>query len=114
LTAYLRALRLERWPRSAVIVLGSAAFFFLNPEFLSSFRPLAIAGLLGLAFLLTWAISTSNYILNEIVDAPYDIHHPAKRNRPLIQGEIRKSPFILLGIGLTAAAFALAVIFWVA
>ncbi len=112
MTAYLRALRLERWPRSAVIVLGSAAFFFLNPEFLSSFRPLAIAGLLGLAFLLTWAISTSNYILNEIVDAPYDIHHPAKRNRPLIQGEIRKSPFILLGIGLTAAGFALAMIFF--
>ena len=111
-TAYLRALRLERWPRSAAIVLGSAAFFFLDREFLSSFRPLALAGLLGLAFLLTWAISTANYILNEIVDAPYDIHHPAKRNRPLVQGEIRKSPFILLGIGLTAAGFALAMIFF--
>jgi len=111
-TAYLRALRLERWPRSAVIVLGSAAFFFLHPDFLSSFPPLEIAGLLGLAFILTWAISTSNYILNEIVDAPYDIHHPAKRHRPLVQGEIRRTPFMLLGIGITAAAFALAVTFF--
>jgi decaprenyl-phosphate phosphoribosyltransferase len=109
-TAYLRALRLERWPRSAAILLGSAAFFFLHPDFLSSYPPLRIAFLLGLAFLSTWAISTSNYVLNEIVDAPYDIHHPAKRHRPLIQGEIRQTPFILIGIGITGAAFALAVI----
>ena len=112
MTAYLRALRLERWPRSAAILLGSAGFFFLHPEFLSSFRPLGIARLLGLSFLLTWAISTSNYIINEIVDAPYDIHHPGKRNRPLVSGEIRPAPFILLGIGLTAAALLLAVVFF--
>jgi len=108
-TAYLRALRLERWPRSAAIILGSAAFFFLHRDFLSSFRPLEIAFLLGLSFLLTWAISTANYVLNEIVDAPYDIHHPAKRHRPLIRGEIKKAPFILLGIGITAAGFTLAI-----
>jgi 4-hydroxybenzoate polyprenyltransferase len=111
-TAYLRALRLERWPRSAAIILGSAAFFFLHPDFLSSFPPLRIGFLLGLSFLLTWAISTSNYIINEIVDAPYDIHHPGKRDRPLIRGEIRETPFVLLGIGITAAAFTLAVVFF--
>jgi 4-hydroxybenzoate polyprenyltransferase len=111
-TAYLRALRLERWPRSAAIILGSAAFFFLKRDFLSSFRPLEIAFLLGLTFLLTWAISTANYIVNEIVDAPYDIHHPAKRHRPLIQGEIKKAPFILLGLGITAAALVLAIVFF--
>jgi 4-hydroxybenzoate polyprenyltransferase len=111
-TAYLRALRLERWPRSAAIILGSTAFFFLHRDFLSSFRPREIAFLLGLSFLLTWAISTANYVLNEIVDAPYDIHHPAKRHRPLIRGEIKKAPFILLGIGITAAGFTLAIAFF--
>lgn len=112
MTAYLRALRLERWPRSAAIILGSTAFFFLHRDFLSSFRPREIAFLLGLSFLLTWAISTANYVLNEIVDAPYDIHHPAKRHRPLIRGEIKKAPFILLGIGITAAGFTLAIAFF--
>jgi len=111
-TAYLRALRLERWPRSAAIILGSASFFFLHRDFLSSFRPLETVFLLSLSFLLTWAISTANYVLNEIVDAPYDIHHPSKRHRPLIRGEIRKAPFILLGIGITAAGFALAIAFF--
>jgi 4-hydroxybenzoate polyprenyltransferase len=108
-TAYLRALRLERWPRSAAIILGSAAFFFLHRDFLSSVQPLKAAFLLVLSFLLTWAISTANYIVNEIVDAPYDVHHPAKRHRPLVRGEIKKAPFIMLGIGITAVSFALAV-----
>lgn len=112
MTAYLRALRLERWPRSAAILLGSAAFFFLYPDFPASFQPLQIAFLIGLSFLLTWAISTANYIINEIVDAPYDIHHPGKRNRPLVLGEIRPAPFVFLGIGITAAAFTLAVVFF--
>jgi 4-hydroxybenzoate polyprenyltransferase len=111
-TAYLRALRLERWPRSAAIILGSATFFSLHRDFLSSFQPLETVFLLALSFLLTWAISTANYIVNEIVDAPYDVHHPAKRHRPLVQGEIKKAPFILLGIGITAASLALAVAFF--
>jgi 4-hydroxybenzoate polyprenyltransferase len=111
-TAYLRALRLERWPRSAAIILGSAAFFFLHPDFRASFRPLLIALFLGLSFLLTWAISTANYIINEIVDAPFDIHHPGKRNRPLVSGEIRRTPFMALGAGITAAAFILAAVFF--
>ena len=45
------------------------------------------------AFLLTWGISTANYIVNEIVDLAFDIHHPTKRLRPLVQGEIKKGPF---------------------
>jgi decaprenyl-phosphate phosphoribosyltransferase len=112
LNPYFRALRLERWPRSAAIFLGSAAFFFLNHGSFSSFRPLAVLLRLILSFFLTWTISTVNYIINEIVDAPYDIHHPLKRERPLIKGEIKKGPFILLGIALTAASVVLALAFF--
>jgi len=112
LNAYARALRLERWPRSAAIFIGSAGFFFLHRNFFSSFRLSSLLARLGLAFLLTWAISTVNYIINEIVDAPYDVHHPEKRFRPLIQGEIKKGPFLLLGIILTGASFVLAAAFF--
>ena len=108
MTDYLHALRLERWPRSAAILIGSAAFFSLHQDFDSSFSVLETAFRAALAFLLTWAISTANYIVNEIVDAPTDIHHPVKRDRPLIQGRIKKGPFILLGLVLTAASFSLA------
>jgi decaprenyl-phosphate phosphoribosyltransferase len=112
MTAYLQALRLERWPRSAAIFLGIAAFFFLHRDFVSSFGAQQIAFRVALSFLLTWAISTANYVVNEIVDAPTDIHHPVKRHRPLVQGRIQKGPFILLGLGLTAAGLALALAFF--
>lgn len=103
MNAYLRGLRLERWPRSLAIVLGSAAYFFLHRDKLAGFPPGAIAAKLIEAFLLTWIISTANYVVNEIVDAPFDAHHPVKRLRPLVQGEIRALPFAALGAVLTVA-----------
>lgn len=90
--SYLRAMRLERWPRSAAIFLGSAAFFFLHRDTLADAEAGSVAWRLFASFLLTWAVSTANYIINEIVDAPFDSHHPTKRLRPLASGEIRKTP----------------------
>jgi decaprenyl-phosphate phosphoribosyltransferase len=106
LNAYLRGLRLERWPRSLAITLGSAAFLFLHRGALDVFPPAEIARRLSLAFLLTWIISTANYVVNEIVDAPFDAHHPVKRLRPLVQREIRPGPFALVGAALMAAGLA--------
>jgi decaprenyl-phosphate phosphoribosyltransferase len=103
MNAYLRGLRLERWPRSLAIALGSASLFFLHRDFFTAFLPGAIAARLLVAFLLTWTISTANYVVNEIVDAPFDAHHPVKRFRPLVQGEIKTVPFAVLGAALTAA-----------
>lgn len=99
--AYLEAMRLERWPRSAAIVVGSAAFFLLNPDRFAQTTPVSIAIQLSLSFLLTWGISTANYIVNEIADAPFDIHHPTKRMRPLARKEIRRGPLLAAGAGLT-------------
>jgi decaprenyl-phosphate phosphoribosyltransferase len=104
MNAYLRAMRLERWPRSLAIFLGSAAFFFLERETAGRFSLPATALRLAGAYLLTWAISTANYILNEIVDLPFDVHHPTKRFRPLVQGEIKRVPFSLLGLAIIAAS----------
>ncbi len=108
MSPYLRALRLERWPRSLSIFLGSAAYFFFNRERFADFPFSALVLRTGGAFLLTWAISTANYVLNEIVDRPFDAHHPTKKFRPLVQGEIQTAPFAALGIGLTAVSLFLA------
>lgn len=105
---YLRALRLERWPRSLSIFLGSAAYFFFYRSRLADFPLEALAWRTGAAFLLTWGISTANYVLNEIVDKPFDAHHPTKKFRPLVQGNIRVAPFAALGIALTAVCLVVA------
>ncbi|MCP2604652.1 UbiA family prenyltransferase [Candidatus Aminicenantes bacterium AH-873-B07] len=96
--AYLRALRLERWPRSTAIFVGSIACIWFNLDYLKLYSWQIIIFNMVFAFLLTWGISTLNYIINEIADAPYDIHHPIKKNRPLARGEVKKNTLILIGI----------------
>jgi 4-hydroxybenzoate polyprenyltransferase len=108
MSAYLRAMRLERWPRSLAIYSGCAAYFFLHREAVAwGDLPLLAARALA-AFLLTWGISTANYVINEIVDLAFDVHHPSKRLRPLVAGEIRKGPFALIGLFLIVVCLGLA------
>jgi 4-hydroxybenzoate polyprenyltransferase len=95
---YLDALRLNRWPRSLAILPGYIAAIVLSGD---SARPgLASMGLLLLAFLLTWLISTANYIINEITDAPFDAHHPTKKHRPLVQKQINSRILMVVWLGL--------------
>ena len=103
---YLRALRLERWPRSTAIFAGSAALLFLQRDLFRGFGVLDIFGRLGGSFLLTWFISTANYIINEIADAPFDVHHPTKKNRPLAKGEIGRGPLVAIGVCLAGSSLA--------
>ena len=112
MNAYLRALRPERWPRSLAIFAGTAAFYFLFREsrFALSAGQVLVRG--AAAYLLTWAISTANYIINEIVDAPFDVHHPSKKNRPLIKREVRLVPFMSIGLLLTLFSLLAASIFF--
>lgn len=109
---YLRAMRLERWPRSLALFSGVAAFIFLYRESLSFSPAIAFIGKGLAAFLLTWGISTANYIINEIADAPFDIHHPSKRNRPLVKGEIKKVLFLSYGIILSIFSLVCAYLFF--
>jgi decaprenyl-phosphate phosphoribosyltransferase len=45
-----------------------------------------LAGTLTLAFLAITLIACSNYVINEVLDAPFDRLHPTKRNRPAARG----------------------------
>jgi decaprenyl-phosphate phosphoribosyltransferase len=105
---YLASLRLDRWPRSTAILVGWAAVFLLDPSRLHTDLTAELAMKLVLAFLLTWMVSTANYIVNEITDAPFDAHHPQKKHRPLVAKEI--SVPVLLGVWalLTGAALGIA------
>jgi decaprenyl-phosphate phosphoribosyltransferase len=101
-------MRLERWPRSLAIFSGCAAYAFLHRGAFASADAGALAARALAAYLLTWGISTTNYIVNEIVDLAFDVHHPSKSRRPLVQGKIRKGPFALIGVFLIAACLGLA------
>jgi decaprenyl-phosphate phosphoribosyltransferase len=105
---YIASLRLDRWPRSMAIIVGSAAVFLVHPEWLRSALTPAHALLISLAFLLTWMVSTANYIINEITDAPFDAYHPGKKHRPLVQNKISVKVLLIGWVLLALAALLLA------
>jgi len=112
LNAYLRAMRLERWPRSTAIFAGTAALFFLRRDIFGSLGTVEVIARAAGAFLATWFISTANYIINEIADAPFDVHHPTKRDRPLVKGEVKTAPLLGWAFFLGALSFLVARLFF--
>ncbi len=68
---------------------------FVLPGIVVAFS--AIGGRIGIAFLLSrivfgmlacTLIACSNYVLNEVLDAPFDRHHPGKHLRPAASGRV--------------------------
>lgn len=112
LKLYLDALRLERWPRSLAIIPGFIAYVVLNPESVKGADYLMLALKLGTAFFLTLLISTANYIINEIADAPYDAFHPTKKHRPLVNKEIRARWLVILYFLMVGFALGTAYLFY--
>src|SRR5262249_13115671 len=60
------------------------------------------AALLG--FVVSGLVSSVNYAINEILDAPFDARHPEKRHRPIPSGRVRVRPLLGLTGGLAALA----------
>jgi 4-hydroxybenzoate polyprenyltransferase len=58
---------------------------FYSPAELQAFH----WGVLAVALMATCLVASSNYVLNEVLDAPSDLQHPVKRNRPIPSGAIR-------------------------
>lgn len=84
LRPYLQIARVDHWFKNAFMLLGVLLAFFYQPEL---FR-LEAAFRLVAAFFVTCLIASSNYVLNEFLDAPHDRLHPTKRFRPAAKGEV--------------------------
>jgi decaprenyl-phosphate phosphoribosyltransferase len=69
-----------------------------------------------LALLAVGLIASSNYVINEICDAPFDRFHPIKRHRPVPSGTVNiplaYAQWLLFGIVGTVLAWAIS--FWFA
>ena len=110
---YLEALRLDRWPRSVAILPGFMAALVLHSHQQTAAGSIPRMGfLLILAFLLTWIVSTANYIINEIADAPFDAYHPTKKDRPLVKGEISRVILLVIYALMVAVALCLGMVFF--
>lgn len=101
-SAIFEALRPIQWIKNlnlfAAVVLNGQLFNL--PIFLKSFW----------AFVTFCLLSSSSYLINDVVDAEKDKLHPAKKNRPIARGDLNtrtaiKIAIILLLLGLIISKF---------
>jgi len=84
LRGYVQIARPDHWFKNVFMLPGFALAVFYQPELLQwSSLPAVI-----LAVLATCIVASSNYTINEIIDAPSDRLHPVKRSRPAAMGKI--------------------------
>ncbi len=104
LRPYLSMARPDHWFKNVFVVPGAILAIFFEPSRIawSSLPPL----LWTLAA--TCLVASSNYVINELLDAPYDREHPVKRNRPAASGKIRPTGALLLWLLLAALGIGLA------
>jgi 4-hydroxybenzoate polyprenyltransferase len=97
LAPYVSIARPDHWFKNVFMALGVVFAYFYHPELLGAYSFLA----LGWALAATCLIASSNYVINEILDAPTDLSHPVKRHRPIPSGKVNLTAayaeWVLLG-----------------
>jgi len=110
LRALIKSMRIRQWTKNAFVL---AAVVFDRQL---GNQPAVLKSLAG--FILFCLLSSSVYLINDVLDAPADRQHPEKRNRPIASGKLPVSVAITAAIVMIAvtipAAFLLSVNFgWV-
>jgi decaprenyl-phosphate phosphoribosyltransferase len=104
---YLKVARIDHWLKNIFIVFGHAVAVVLVLD-------LEITGAVvwqaGLSLIPACLIASANYILNEILDAPFDKLHPRKQARPIPAGKVSVPILWVIMAGCILAGFGLA--FW--
>jgi decaprenyl-phosphate phosphoribosyltransferase len=104
---YLKVLRLDHWLKNVFIFFGHLVAIALVPDQVPQ-STFDLASRIALSLVPACLIASANYIVNEILDAPFDRMHPTKRLRPVPAGTVKVSVLWIIMAGLTVVAFALA------
>jgi len=101
LRTYFYALRINHWLKNFVIftaIIFSGQLFNLD-LFTKSFY----------AFIIFCLLSSTSYVLNDIIDYPYDTKHPIKKFRPIASGDLSlpEATFIVFVLSLASLILAL-------
>lgn len=103
LIAIIKTLRLKQWIKNLILFFPS----FLGGKFFELGTHGSVVWLAPLAFCL---VSSSGYILNDLLDAESDRQHPQKSRRPVALGQISRTMAVNIGlivlvIGIFAGVF---------
>lgn len=100
-TILLRELRVNQWVKNLVVF---TAIIFSGKLFNGSLFLTTVW-----AFLIFCLLSSTSYVLNDIIDYPYDVKHPIKKNRPVAAGSvtIQEATFIVFVLTLISLLLSL-------
>src|SRR5207248_996117 len=84
LRAHLRIARADHWIKNVLVLPGIVVAINIDLSVLNAALPRRIV----LGLLAVCLVTSSNYVLNEILDAPFDRAHPIKRLRPVPSGHV--------------------------
>ena len=84
LRGHLQIARVDHWVKNVFVLPGTVAALSLTGTAPSA----ALLGRLALGLLAVGLVASSNYTINEVLDAPYDRLHPTKQNRPVPGGRV--------------------------
>ena len=76
--------RIDHWFKNVFVIPGAVAAVAMDPQHIASDIPKRAA--LGLASVCL--VASSNYVINEVLDAPSDLAHPTKFTRPVPAGKV--------------------------
>jgi len=97
---YFKLLRVEQWYKNIVIFIPIIfALKLLSFKFLL----LTILGFIALCL-----VSSSSYIINDLLDINKDKHHPEKKKRPIVSGKVNFLSAIIISIFLFVASLFMA------
>ncbi len=101
---YLKIARPDHWLKNVFIVFGHVVAWALVPAVPFNAATIWLA---ALSLLPACLIASANYIINEILDAPFDRLHPTKRLRGVPAGKVKVRVLWWLMAGLVLAGFAM-------
>lgn len=105
---YIKICRPDHWLKNIFILFGHVVAITLVLNFDLNWHHVTLA---VLSLIPACLIASANYILNEILDAPFDAMHPTKKHRGIPAGKVKVSILWWMKGGLIIAAFALAWLF---
>lgn len=101
---YIRIARPDHWIKQLFIVPGIVfACVLVKPALGAGLAFNAVAG-----FLSTCLIASSNYVINEWLDAEFDRFHPTKKHRSVVENDLKKGIVYAMYFALAAVGLALA------
>lgn len=101
LSLFLQAFRVNQWIKNLIIF---TAIIFSG----ELFNPVAFSQSLY-AFVAFCLLSSTSYVLNDIIDFPYDRKHPLKKDRPIASGKIsiQEATFVVFVLTLVSLIISL-------